>query len=174
MIKMGKLEVAYGFVKPHAYNHRNEIEEMILDAGLQIVHKKDPYYFSRKLAENHYEMHRDKPWYKKIVRLLSEGPTDQLVMLGTNAIKKLSDVTGPTDPKKAPPNTIRGRFGTTLPYNAFHRADSKSNVLREIFLNFSEEELSNDVLKILERYKKNSFKTLETLETELNHLAIKV
>lgn len=146
------LEVSYGFVKPDAYDRRREIKEMLLDIGLQIILEKDPYFFTEELARRHYEPIRDRPWFEDAVRLALSGPTNQLLLLGEDTIQKLYDVVGHTDPQQALPNTIRRRFGTVLPYNAFHRSDSKSNVFRESFLHFKEEEMPTTALDILKTY----------------------
>jgi nucleoside-diphosphate kinase len=147
------LEVTFGFIKPDAYEKRREIKDMILGTGLDIVLEKDPYFFFEKLARELYEPIHDKPWYEDAVKLAMSGPTVQLLMTGEDAIKRLSDIVGDKDPRKALPNTIRGKYGKQLPYNAFHRSDSKLNVVREVLLNFSEEEIPGYISKILNSYR---------------------
>ncbi|HWN96280.1 MAG TPA: nucleoside-diphosphate kinase [Methylomirabilota bacterium] len=55
-----------------------------------------------------------------------------LVYEGTNAVQKIRDVLGPTDPSKAPPGSIRREFGQTVMVNAAHASDSEDNARREI------------------------------------------
>jgi len=87
--------------------------------------------------------------FENIVRFMSgrapsECPTDKelkqpgtekcvaLVYEGTNAVRKIRDVLGPTDPSKAPPGSIRREFGSTIMVNAAHASDSAQNAQREI------------------------------------------
>jgi nucleoside diphosphate kinase len=55
-----------------------------------------------------------------------------LVYQGVDAVKKIRDVLGPTDPSKAPPGSIRREFGQTVMVNAAHASDSEDNAKREI------------------------------------------
>ncbi len=55
-----------------------------------------------------------------------------LVYEGVNAVQKIRDVLGPTDPSKAPPGSIRREFGSTVMVNAAHASDSEENARREM------------------------------------------
>jgi nucleoside diphosphate kinase len=55
-----------------------------------------------------------------------------LVYEGVNAVAKIRDVLGPTDPSKAPPGSIRREFGSTIMVNAAHASDSPENARREM------------------------------------------
>jgi nucleoside diphosphate kinase len=55
-----------------------------------------------------------------------------LVYEGADAVKKIRDVLGPTDPSKAPPGSIRREFGSTVMVNAAHASDSEENAQREM------------------------------------------
>lgn len=55
-----------------------------------------------------------------------------LVYEGVEAVRKIRDVLGPTDPSKAPPGSIRREFGQTIMVNAAHASDSEENAKREI------------------------------------------
>jgi nucleoside diphosphate kinase len=54
-----------------------------------------------------------------------------LIYEGVNAVRKIRDVLGPTDPSKAPPGSIRREFGSTIMVNAAHASDSVENAQRE-------------------------------------------
>ena len=64
-----------------------------------------------------------KPGSEKCIALVYEG---------VNAVTKIRDVLGPTDPSKAPPGSIRREFGQTIMVNAAHASDSEANARREI------------------------------------------
>ena len=55
-----------------------------------------------------------------------------LVYEGVEAVRKIRDVLGPTDPSKAPPGSIRREFGQTIMVNAAHASDSEENAQREL------------------------------------------
>ena len=66
---------------------------------------------------------------------LAEPGTEKCIALvyeGVNAVNKIRDVLGPTDPSKAPPGSIRKEFGSNIMVNAAHASDSEDNARREI------------------------------------------
>ena len=64
----------------------------------------------------------NKPGSEKCIALVYEG---------VEAVRKIRDVLGPTDPSKAPPGSIRREFGSTIMVNAAHASDSEENARRE-------------------------------------------
>jgi nucleoside diphosphate kinase len=67
--------------------------------------------------------------------LLNEPGTEKCIAIvyeGVEAVRKIRDVLGPTDPSKAPPGSIRREFGQTIMVNAAHASDSVENAEREI------------------------------------------
>ncbi|HTR43527.1 MAG TPA: nucleoside-diphosphate kinase [Pseudomonadales bacterium] len=73
-------------------------------------------------AECATEKELNQPGTEKCIALIYEGP---------NAVRKIRDVLGPTDPSKAPPGSIRREFGSTIMVNAAHASDSVENAQRE-------------------------------------------
>ena len=72
-----------------------------------------------------------------------------LVYEGAEAVRKIRDVLGPTDPSKAPPGSIRKEFGQTIMVNAAHASDSEENANREIgIINVAE----NNFRKVVEEF----------------------
>ncbi len=69
------------------------------------------------------EKEQQQPGTEKCVALIYEG---------VNAVRKIRDVLGPTDPSKAPPGSIRREFGSTIMVNAAHASDSAENAQREM------------------------------------------
>src|SRR6476646_10539939 len=66
---------------------------------------------------------RDAPGSEKCIALVYQGE---------NAVSKIREVLGPTDPAKAPPGSIRKEFGQTIMINAAHASDSIENARREM------------------------------------------
>ena len=96
---------------------------------------------SKHQAEHLYEEHKGKPFYDGLVEFALSGPAFPMVVEGENAVKKVRDIIGPTDPKKAPKGTIRGDYGTELPYNIMHASDAVKSAEREIKIFFKESEI---------------------------------
>jgi nucleoside diphosphate kinase len=72
-----------------------------------------------------------------------------LVYEGVEAVRKIRDVLGPTDPSKAPPGSIRREFGQTIMINAAHASDSEENAHREMgIINISE----NNFREVVEQF----------------------
>src|SRR5207248_7805761 len=72
-----------------------------------------------------------------------------LVYEGVEAVRKIRDVLGPTDPSKAPPGSIRREFGQTIMVNAAHASDSEENAQRELgIVNVGE----NNFRQIIEQF----------------------
>jgi nucleoside diphosphate kinase len=67
--------------------------------------------------------HRNEPGSEKCIALVYQG---------VDAVRKIREVLGPTDPSKAPPGSIRREFGSTIMVNAAHASDSPENAEREM------------------------------------------
>lgn len=145
--------ISFGIVKPHSYRHRRAIENMITRSGLSIPVKKYPYLIPRNLAALHYEEHIGKPFYDELVKMMTSGPAEIMIVEGPDAINRLGDLTGATDPREAELGTIRHRFGDRngqIMYNAFHRSDRPKEARREIYLYFDRNELPDRVVAFLD------------------------
>ena len=145
-------EITFGFVKPHAYPERKNIERMIEENGLKIILKKDPYHFNKAIAELQYEMHIGKHFFDELIGMIIEGPVELVIIEGEDAVNELMRLSGATDPAEAEDNTIRKVFGKDKTNNAFHRSDSKVSARREILIHFAASELPEYVIKELIKY----------------------
>jgi nucleoside-diphosphate kinase len=96
---------------------------------------------TREIAEKHYAVHKDRPFYQSLVQFLTAGPTIAMVWEGREAIPVCRLLLGPTDSAKAPPGTIRGDFATSVQNNLVHASDSPESADYEINLWFKPEEL---------------------------------
>ena len=63
-----------------------------------------------------------------------------MVYEGPEAVRKCRDVLGPTDPRKAPPGTVRREFGASILVNAGHASDSQESYRREVAIVCPEED----------------------------------
>src|SRR5438034_5313329 len=104
-------------------------------AGLKLVQA------SRELAEQHYAVHKGKPFYDSLLQFLTSGPTVAMVWEGREAVAVARTLMGPTDGTKAPPATLRGDFALSIQNNLVHGSDSPQNAATEIALWFKPNEL---------------------------------
>ena len=96
---------------------------------------------SRQLAEQHYAVHKGKPFYESLLTFLTSGPTVAVVLEGREAVQVVRDMMGKTDGAKSPPGTIRGDYGISVQNNLIHGSDSTDNAKLEMSLWFKPDEL---------------------------------
>ena len=87
---------------------------------------------SRELAEQHYGVHKERPFFKDLVAFMISGPVMIQALEGENAILKNRDLMGATDPKKAAAGTIRADFAESIDANAVHGSDAVETAQAEI------------------------------------------
>ncbi len=91
---------------------------------------------SRKLAEEHYAEHREKPFFEELVEFITATPVVAMRVRGEGAIKVMRSLMGATNPAEAAPGTIRGDLALSLPDNLVHGSDSPESAERELGLFF--------------------------------------
>jgi nucleoside-diphosphate kinase len=95
----------------------------------------------KALAQRHYAIHKDKPFYDSLVAYISSAPIIAAVFEGEGVVVAIRKAMGATDPAKAEKGTIRGDFGLHIERNSVHGSDSVATAEEEIRLFFSEGEL---------------------------------
>ena len=96
---------------------------------------------SNELAERHYGVHKDKPFYPGLLEYITSGPVVVLALEGPRAIGTARTLMGKTFGYEAEPGTIRGDFGLSKTYNLVHGSDSPESAAFEIGLYFRDDEL---------------------------------
>ena len=129
-------------LKPDSVQRRlvGEITARFERKGLRLVGLK-LVQVSRALAEQHYAVHKGKPFYESLLTFLTSGPTVALVWEGREAVTVGRNLMGVTDGAKSPPGTIRGDYGISIQNNLIHGSDSPENAAQEIALWFAPTEL---------------------------------
>jgi nucleoside-diphosphate kinase len=135
-------ERTLSIVKPDGVrgNHIGEVCRRFEKAGLSIVAAR-MLHLSQREAEGFYAVHRERPFFKDLVRYMISGPVFVQVLEGEGAIAKNRDIMGATDPKKAAPGTIRADLATSIEQNVVHGSDAADTAAREIAYFFSTTEL---------------------------------
>ncbi len=98
---------------------------------------------SRELAEQHYDIHREKPFFKGLVEFITSGPVVAMVWEGDGVVAAARKMIGSTNPLTAEPGTIRGDFGVDIGRNIIHGSDAAETAQQEVSLWFKEEELAS-------------------------------
>jgi len=91
----------------------------------------------RQQAEEFYAVHRERDFFNDLTRYMSSGPILVLVLEGENAIDRLRDLMGATDPRKAAKGTIRQLYATSIEKNVIHGSDGPATAKTEISYFFS-------------------------------------
>jgi nucleoside-diphosphate kinase len=92
-------------------------------------------------AKGFYIVHKERPFYGSLTAFMSEGPVVVMVVEGENAISKVREAMGATNPKDAAPGTIRADFASDIEHNIVHGSDSKESAAYEIPYFFSSLEI---------------------------------
>lgn len=127
------VERTLSIVKPDAVakNVIGRITSRFEDAGLKVVAAR-MLFLSHKEAEGFYAVHRDRPFFKDLVKFMVSGPILVQVLEGENAIAKNRELMGATDPRKASKGTIRADFAESIDANAVHGSDAPQTAQTEI------------------------------------------
>jgi nucleoside-diphosphate kinase len=108
--------------------------------GLRLVALK-MLHLDEALAQRHYAVHRDNPFFEGLVKYISSAPIVAAVFEGEKAVEVARKLMGATDPARAEPGTIRGDFGLDIEHNTIHGSDSVKTAEEEIKLFFTEDEI---------------------------------
>lgn len=96
---------------------------------------------SQELANQHYAVHKERPFFNDLVSYITSGPVLAMVWEGKDAIAAARSTIGATKPVEATPGSIRGDFGMEIGRNLVHGSDSPENGVKEANLFFKPEEL---------------------------------
>lgn len=135
-------ERTLSIVKPDAVakNKIGEVVRAFENAGLRLVAGK-LIHLDGQTAGRFYAVHKDRPFYGSLTTFMSSGPIFVMVWEGDNAIAKVREIMGATDPAKAAPNTLRKLVGTDVEKNAVHGSDAPDTARWEIGFFFGQLEL---------------------------------
>jgi len=135
-------ERTLSIVKPDGVGRNliGEVYRRFEKAGLSIIAAR-MQHLSQLEAEAFYAVHKERPFYKDLVRYMTSGPVVVQVLEGDNAVAKNREIMGATDPKKAAPGTIRADLAESIERNVVHGSDAPDTAAREIAFFFAGTEL---------------------------------
>ncbi|MBZ4681802.1 MAG: nucleoside diphosphate kinase [Thermodesulfobacterium sp.] len=142
MRRRDQMERTLVMIKPDGVQ-RNLIGKVISifeEKGLKVVALKK-VKLSKEQAKQFYAVHKERPFFESLTDYMSSGPVVAMVLEGEQAIKKVREIMGATDPKEAQEGTIRKLFAIDKEKNTVHGSDSPESAAKEIPFFFSEYEL---------------------------------
>jgi len=136
------LERTLIIVKPDAVQRglTGEIIKRFEQRGLRIIGMKF-MQVSRELAEKHYDVHRERPFFNGLVEYITSSPVVVMALEGNGAIQAARGTIGATNPAEAGAGTIRGDYGLEIGRNLVHGSDSPENGELEVSNFFTDDEL---------------------------------
>jgi len=136
------VEKTFIILKPDAVQRQlvGQIIARFEQHGLKIVAMKF-LQVPLSLAEEHYAVHKERPFFKPLIEYITASPVVALVLDGPHAIQMARNIVGATNPLDAAPGTIRGDFGMEIGRNLIHASDGADTAQAEIALWFGEENM---------------------------------
>ena len=136
------MEKTLVLIKPDAFkgHHTGDIIKLYEEKGVHLLAMR-LMKMTKEVAAKHYEEHIGRPYYKELETFMLSGPIVAMVLAGDDAIQKVRDLNGKTDPKEAAPGTIRQLYAASKGENAVHASDSPASAAREIHIFFNETEI---------------------------------
>ena len=132
------MERTLSIIKPDAVakNVIGEIYSRFEKAGLRIIAARMEHLTPEKAGE-FYAVHRERPFYQELVDFMTSGPCIPLILEAEDAVAKLRETIGSTDPAEAAEGTIRRLYAESKGRNAIHASDSDENAAVETGFFFS-------------------------------------
>ena len=136
------VERTFSIVKPDAVaaGQAGEILAMIQQAGFKILGLRMTR-LTEAQAQGFYAVHRERPFYAGLVKFMTEGPIIVMALERDDAVKKLREVMGATNPANAAEGTIRKRFAENIERNCIHGSDAPETAEAELRFFFSTADL---------------------------------
>ena len=127
------MEETLSIIKPDGVNKKliGTILKKFEDNGLEIIHIRR-LTLTTEQASEFYSIHKERPFYKELVSFMTSGPCVPFVIRGENAILKVREIMGATDPAEAAKGTIRADYADSIDKNIIHGSDSKESAKVEI------------------------------------------
>lgn len=126
-------ERTLSIIKPDAVKDKliGEILSRLERANLRVVAIKMEH-LSKEQAEQFYAIHKNRPFFKRLISFMTSGPVIISVLEGEKAVERNRKLMGSTDPIKADTGTIRSDFAKNVTSNAIHGSDSVETAKDEI------------------------------------------
>jgi len=137
------LQRTFSIIKPDAVasGHAGKILAHLQGEGFRIVGLR-MLSLSQEEAEGFYAVHKERPFYASLVKFMTEGPVIVMALEREDAVKKLREVMGATNPANAAEGTIRKLYAAGIERNAIHGSDAPETAEVELGYFFRSTELA--------------------------------
>jgi nucleoside-diphosphate kinase len=137
------MEKTFSIIKPDAVASGKSglILAHLEAAGFRIVALRMAR-LSQSQAEGFYAVHKERPFYGSLVKFMTEGPVVLMALEREDAVKKLREVMGATNPANAADGTIRKLYAESIERNAMHGSDAPETAAQELAYFFNSVELN--------------------------------
>lgn len=144
-----EVERTYVMIKPDGVQRGlvGNIISRFENKGLKLIALK-MMKIDNSLASLHYLEHKNKSFYKELIKFITSGPVIGMVLEGPDAVNIVRKLVGATAPSNAEPGSIRGDYVVFTTFNIIHASDSHESSKREIDLFFKDSELQNYKMEI--------------------------
>ena len=133
----------FSIIKPDAVasGKAGKILSLLEDNGFRIVALRMAK-LSQGQAEGFYAVHKERPFYSSLVKFMTEGPVVLMALEREDAVKKLREVMGATNPANAAEGTVRKLYAESIERNAIHGSDADETAAQELAFFFNGVELN--------------------------------
>jgi nucleoside-diphosphate kinase len=140
---MSELQKTFSIIKPDAVagGKAGRILSLLEDNGFRVAALRMTK-LSQPQAEGFYAVHRERPFYASLVKFMTEGPVIVMALEREDAVKKLREVMGATNPANAAEGTVRKLYAESIERNAIHGSDAPETAAEELKYFFTTVELS--------------------------------
>lgn len=114
-----------------------EIISVLLQNDLTIT-RLSMEHFSVERAEKFYEVHKGRSFYPVLLEYITSGPVVVAEIEAEDAVARVRELIGSTNPAEASPGTIRKKYGRNITKNAVHASDSPNNAQKELAIAFGD------------------------------------
>jgi len=134
---MSESQTTFIMVKPDGVKRQlvDEIIRRFESIGLTLIGRRD-ITPSLELAETHYGIHKERPFFSEVVDFITSGPVVAMAWRGENAISESRKLIGATNWEEAEPGTIRADFARSIEENVIHGSDGEDTASFELGLWF--------------------------------------
>jgi nucleoside-diphosphate kinase len=135
---MSQVERTFSILKPDAVadGHAGDILSILEEAGFRIIAMR-MLKLNQQQAEGFYAVHRERPFFSGLVKFMTEGRIVVLALEREDAVKKLREVMGATNPANAAEGTVRKLFAAGIERNCIHGSDAPETAAVELQYFFS-------------------------------------
>ena len=136
------MQKTFSIIKPDAVKLGNagKILAHLEAAGFRIAALK-MLKLSKSQAEGFYAVHKERPFYNSLVTFMTEGPVIVMALAREDAVKKLRETMGATNPANADVGTIRKLYAESIERNSIHGSDAPETAAEELKYFFTTQEL---------------------------------